>query len=77
MGSQRVAFDITHDLVEIVVRPDRKRFVTPLAHVAHADASPILLPIARMRDAQFLHEGRQLPVLFRPENEVSMINDLA
>ena len=69
--------DITHDLIEIVVRLDGKRLVAPLVNVARTDATAILLPVANVGDGELLHERGQIAFLLRPQHKMPVIGHQA
>jgi hypothetical protein len=60
--TQRVPLDVTHDLVEILVRLHRKRLITLLVEVAVTDLVAVLLPPFHVGIGQLLHEAGQVPV---------------
>ena len=76
-GPQRVAFGIPHDLIKVIVRFDRKRFVPTLVQMPFANFSSMLLPASDVGDREPLHERGKLVVLLRPQNQVPMIGHQA
>ena len=71
--SVSVSLDVPRNLIEIVVSLHRKRLVSALVDVAHANLLAMFLPIADMGDGELLHKGTQFSVFFRPQNEMPVI----
>ena len=77
IGTQRVAFDISQHLIEMVVGFDRKRLVPALVKMPITDATLMLLPAGYMRDGESLHEPRQVVIRLGPKNKMPVIRHQA
>ena len=64
-----VTLDIAAQSVEVLIAFHRKRLETALVHVPFTFTVMRLLPATNMGGHQLMHEGGQLIVQFRPQNE--------
>jgi len=74
---QRVTLDITGNRQEMRVFLDREALEPALVQVANANLPVVLLPSARVRHRQPLHEPAELSVLLRGQKQVPMIRHQA
>ena len=62
---ERIAFDVTVDVVAVLIRFNGKRLESTLVDMAVPDHVVILLPASHVGDGQLLHEPPQIAILFR------------
>jgi len=72
IGSQGVSLDIAHQLKEIFIGFDWKRFVPSLVNMTGSYQMFVLLPTLDMGIRQALHKSRQVAIAFRPKNKMPM-----
>ena len=69
-GPQRVAFDVTQHGQEVIVLRDRERLEAILINMAAAGAVVVGMPADGVRQGEPTQERTQLPLGFRPEDDV-------
>src|SRR5258708_3770288 len=57
----------------MIVPLNGKRFVTALVQMTVAHTTTVFLPVAYVRDREFLHEGAQVAIAPGPEEHMPMI----